>query len=287
MQDKLEDVISAALTRATVESLPGRPTIDLISFARLTQADIPAIRKLQERLEHRFGVRLAVVGGGHGCTRIKFSIVTDSEDKAGKILQQIFTADLFREAALEAEFHVAILPHPYTRLNLRTGDAEGLLADTGLLLFYSYSHADEAYRIELNKHLAGLRREGLIKEWHDRKITAGRTWDSEISNHLDLADIVLLLVSADFMDSDYCFNVEMNRALERHQAGECRVIPVIVRPTDWENLPFAKLQIQAVPKDGHAVTLWPNRDEAWKDVSRKIRETVEEIRKNRPRFPSF
>ncbi|MDP9382031.1 MAG: toll/interleukin-1 receptor domain-containing protein [Chloroflexota bacterium] len=143
-------------------------------------------------------------------------------------------------------------------------------------LFYSYSHRDERLLAGLRDALALLRREGLIEEWHDRKIAAGREWAGEIDESLEAADIVLLLVSPSFIASDYCYDREMTRALERHDAGTARVIPIIVRPSDWHRSPFGKLQ--ALPRDGKAVTTWGNRDQAWLDVANGIRSVVEELR---------
>ncbi len=94
-------------------------------------------------------------------------------------------------------------------------------------LFYSYSHRDEAFRQELEAHLSFLRRGNLIAEWHDRKIDAGDEWKAQIDHHIGTADIVLLLVSADFIASDYCWGEETTKALARHERGEARVIPVI------------------------------------------------------------
>ncbi|MFY0578288.1 toll/interleukin-1 receptor domain-containing protein [Cystobacter fuscus] len=101
-------------------------------------------------------------------------------------------------------------------------------------LFYSYSHRDEELRAELDGHLSLLRRRGVLRTWCDRRITAGDDWRNSIDEHLMTADIVLLLVSADFMNSDYCHDREMSVALQRHENGECVVIPVLVRHLDWE-----------------------------------------------------
>src|SRR4051794_35818412 len=97
------------------------------------------------------------------------------------------------------------------------------------LIFFSYSHHDEDLRNELESHLALLKRQGLISAWHDRRIDAGSSVTGEISRHLDAADVVLLLVSARFLASDYCFDREMTRALERHAQGKCVVVPVILK----------------------------------------------------------
>ena len=145
-------------------------------------------------------------------------------------------------------------------------------------LFYSYSHKDETLRDELQTHLSLLKRQSILHDWHDRQISAGREWEGAIDENQEAADVILLLVSADFLASDYCYDREMTRALEKHEAGEARVIPVIIRPVDWSGAPFSKLQ--ALPKDARPVTSWPNRDEAWTDVARGIRKAVEEITAN-------
>jgi hypothetical protein len=148
-----------------------------------------------------------------------------------------------------------------------------------LRVFYSYSHKDEVMRDHLETHLTLLRREGIIASWHDRRIVAGQAWKDQIDTHLDAADIILLLISADFLASDYCYEIEMQRALVRHQAGEACVIPIIIRSADWSGAPFASLQ--ALPKDAKAVTRWEDPDEAWLDVARGLRRAAEEIRKRK------
>jgi len=147
--------------------------------------------------------------------------------------------------------------------------------DKPVEVFFSYSHKDEELRNELEKHLAILKRQGVIASWHDRKIGAGDEWRGEIDERLNTAHIILLLISADFCNSDYCWDVEMNRAMERHKVREARVIPVILRACDWKNAPFGILQ--ARPIDGKPVTSWPNRDEAFTNVAQGIREAVEEL----------
>lgn len=142
-----------------------------------------------------------------------------------------------------------------------------------LKVFISYSHADEAFRGDLVKHLSNLKRQGVISDWHDREIDAGTEWSSEIERHLNAADIILLLVSADFIASEYCYGLEMARALERHEAGEARVIPVLLRPCDWNDAPFSKLQ--ALPAGAKPITKWADRDEAFLSVAQGIRKVTE------------
>lgn len=140
-------------------------------------------------------------------------------------------------------------------------------------IFFSYSHKDEVLRNELEAHLALLKHQGLVEAWHDRRIIAGDEVDDTIFGQLETADIILLLVSSDFINSAYCFSREMTRAMERHHAGEARVIPVILRHCDWTKAPFGKLL--AAPRDGKPVASWPDRDEALADVARSVRQAVE------------
>ncbi len=151
-----------------------------------------------------------------------------------------------------------------------------MASDQPLSIFVSYSHRDEALRSSLETHLALLKREGSIRTWHDRRIGTGREWEGEIDRHLESADLVLLLISPDFVASDYCIDREMVRALERHETGEAQVVPVILRPADWQTTAFARLQ--ALPRDGRAITTWRTQDEAFADVVRGIRSVVAELR---------
>ncbi len=140
-------------------------------------------------------------------------------------------------------------------------------------LFYSYVHKDEDLRNQLAEHLSSLRRQGYITEWYDRQIGAGTEWVQEINAHLNTATIILLLISSSFLASDYCYGIEMHRALERHDTKEALVIPIILRPVDWQGTPFEKLQ--ALPANGKPITTWPNQDEAFLDVTRGIRKAIE------------
>jgi len=140
-------------------------------------------------------------------------------------------------------------------------------------LFFSYAHKDETLRDELATHLSMLQNQGLIESWHDRNIDAGQQWANAIDDRMNEADIILLLVSADFLASKYCYAIELKRAMERHEAGEATVIPVILRKVDWQGAPFGKLQ--ALPKDAKPVTAWTDRDEAFTNIAQGIRRVVE------------
>jgi TIR domain len=138
--------------------------------------------------------------------------------------------------------------------------------------FVSYSHKDERYRQQLDISLALLRRAKLISVWHDKKILPGQEWDQEIDRNLENADIVLLLVSPDFLASDYAYSREMLRAVERHESRSATVVPIILRPSDWQNSPLGSLE--ALPSKGRPVSRWSNRDEAWLDVVKGLRRLI-------------
>lgn len=150
-----------------------------------------------------------------------------------------------------------------------------IVDNPNLRVFYSYSHKDEKLRDRLETHLSILKREGAISQWHDRRISAGLDWKNNIDERLNSAQIILLLVSADFLASDYCYDVEMKRAMERHASGEARVIPIILRPCDWDLTPFAK--VQALPKDGRPVIKWRDQDTAFNEITRGIRDVVSSL----------
>jgi hypothetical protein len=143
-------------------------------------------------------------------------------------------------------------------------------------IFFCYAREDEPLFNKLKTHLRPLQRQGLIDVWYDRDISAGTEWEREISQHLNASQVILLLVSPDFMNSDYCYGIEMKRAMERHTHGEVRVIPVILRPVYWQGV-LGKLHV--LPKDALPVTDpdWHNMDRAFFNVAEGIREVVERL----------
>ncbi|HHP7245658.1 MAG TPA: toll/interleukin-1 receptor domain-containing protein, partial [Elainellaceae cyanobacterium] len=147
--------------------------------------------------------------------------------------------------------------------------------------YYSYSHKDELLRDELETHLKILQRQGLIQPWHDRRLFPGDDWVNEIDDNLNRADIILLLISSDFIASDYCYEIEMKQAMNRHEEDKARIIPIILRPCDWQSTPFGKLSW--LPQDGHRrpVTQWQNRDEAWLNVETGIKKAIESMKTKR------
>lgn len=149
-------------------------------------------------------------------------------------------------------------------------------------IFYSYAHADRVLRDELEKHLSVLKRQGFISNWHDRLIQPGADWENEIDNHLATSHIILLLVSSDFLASDYCYGVEMSRAMQRHYTGEARVVPIILRPAYWQHTPFSRLQ--ALPTDGKPITQWKDIDLAFVDIVTGLREIIKNVQPPTPRI---
>ena len=143
-----------------------------------------------------------------------------------------------------------------------------------LSLFYCYASEDEALCDQLEKHLRQLQRQGLISTWHERKILAGEARAHEVDTHLETASIILLLVSPDFLSSDYCYDVQMQRALERHRHGAARVIPLILRPCDWQHSPLQDLQ--CLPRDGKPVAQWSDLDEVFHTITQDLRRLIEQ-----------
>lgn len=151
-----------------------------------------------------------------------------------------------------------------------------MMSTKAIEVFLSYAHSDSELRDELIKHLGLLQHQGVIKAWHDRNIDAGTDWKEAIHSHLDQAGIILLLVSADFLASDYCYELELKKAMSRHEAGLSHVIPIILRAVDWQSSLFGKLK--ALPSDGKPITSWRNRDEALANVAEGIRSLAERLR---------
>src|SRR5579864_2258822 len=144
-------------------------------------------------------------------------------------------------------------------------------------IFFCYAREDEALLNKLKAHLRPLQRQSLIDVWYDRDISAGTEWEQEIKEHLNAAQIILLLVSPDFMNSDYCYGIEMKRAVERHERKEARVIPVILDHVYWQVDPLNKLQ--ALLTDGEPVmsASWHSLNKALFNVTEGIRKVVDQL----------
>jgi hypothetical protein len=145
-------------------------------------------------------------------------------------------------------------------------------AASPIAVFCSYAQPDEPLRQALENHLSGLQRQGIITTWNQRNIVAGIDWEYAINTHLITAQIILLLVSSDFIASDYCYSIEMQQALEQHEQKKAYVIPILLRPVDWRGTPLAELK--CLPQNEKPVTLWSNQDEAFVDIVQGIREII-------------
>jgi len=137
----------------------------------------------------------------------------------------------------------------------------------------SYAHKDQDLCDQFLEHLSGLRRAKIISEWHDRQIDVGDDWAAGIDERLGRARVVLLLVSSSFLSSDYCQDVEVRRAMERHRAGEAIAVPIVLRDCDWSDTPFGHLN--KLPRHHRAVTLAPDRDEALAGITRELKGIIQ------------
>src|SRR5258708_10840381 len=141
-------------------------------------------------------------------------------------------------------------------------------------VFISYAHKDRRFRDEMAAHLSNLRNQNLINDWFDGDIIAGTEWEQQILEHLQTSQIILLLISVDFLASKFCYSTELKLAIARHDANQARVIPIILRPVDWKDAPFAKLL--PLPTDGKPVSKWPTHDDAFANVAKGIRRVIED-----------
>ncbi|MDQ2888800.1 MAG: toll/interleukin-1 receptor domain-containing protein, partial [Chloroflexota bacterium] len=135
-------------------------------------------------------------------------------------------------------------------------------------VYISYASRDEYFKEKLLSHLSTLQRQGAIESWDIQQIRAGDKRDEETLKHLNEANIILCLLSADFMSSDYHHTVEMQRAFERQKLGELEVIPILLRPVQWQQTSFYKLQ--AIPRNEKPITSWLDRDKAFTEVAQEV-----------------
>lgn len=143
-----------------------------------------------------------------------------------------------------------------------------------LEVFCCYAHEDRELMALLNKYLTPLQKLGQISMWSDIHIKSGTDWGKEMRQHLESADLILLLISPDFLASDYCYDIEMGRAIERHKQGSARTIPILLRPVHWHTMPFAHLQV--LPSNGLPITKWSDRDDAFHDIIGSIHQVIAE-----------
>lgn len=196
-----------------------------------------------------------------GCSAIRLEGI--AENLTPVLLKQSTTGD------------ATVQPKPYESTPPTPPAPPAPPASEPIEVFISYSHKDEDLKDELYIHLANLTRQNKIKPWQDRAIEAGTEWDAEIKARLESAGVILLLITPRFIASEYCFDKEMQRAMERHAASTARVIPIIMKPCDWQDTPFSKLQV--LPKDAKPVTSWSDQDEALLNVVQGIRRAVDSL----------
>ncbi len=144
-----------------------------------------------------------------------------------------------------------------------------------LNVFISYSHKDEEYLRELENHIANLKRKNLIRAWSDREIRPGMDWSNEISNQMEKADLILLLVSASFLASNYIYGVELRKAIDRHNSGDSVVVPILLRPCDWHGKPFSKFQI--LPRNAKPISTFENKDLAYTEISENLERILNSV----------
>ncbi len=144
-------------------------------------------------------------------------------------------------------------------------------------IFFSYAHEDENLMNDVRRQLIIFERKRQIIKWHDRMIPPGEEWENHIDSRLRHAQIILLFVSPSFIESKYCYDIEVREALKRHESKEAHVIPIILRPCAWEEAPFSKLQ--ALPKDGRAVSQWQDRDQVCLDIAKSVMEVARRVAK--------
>lgn len=210
---------------------------------------------------------------------------TPKQEERTRLIERLGDLDRERQQleARLAEYKDTLTTKEVTRVERRLQEVHlervGVLSEVKtpppahpISVFVSYAREDEKLRKELGKHLSVLERQGLIATWHDRMIGAGTEWAGTIDAGLDKSRVILLLISSDFIDSEYCYDIEMMRALERHEKREALVIPVILRPVVLKGSPFAKLQ--ALPKDARALIEWPSLDAACVDVVEGLRDAL-------------
>jgi hypothetical protein len=200
----------------------------------------------------------------------------------------------YLRASLQVVEHAESKPLPAKKGNIPLSDSiepisinetskKGIATNTKvtspLKIFYCYAREDKDLCDLIDKHLGILKRLGQVVGWYDREIQAGTEWEREIKENLDTASLILLLVSADFIASDYCYGVEMAKALELHQTRRACVLPILLRPVDWRDAPFASLQM--LPTGAKPITQWKDQDEALQDVVRGIRNVISSLRPQR------
>ena len=213
---------------------PGKAGTTRLPGAKLLQLDIALLKKEEVRLEGELSKGSSDAGG------------QEVKEELAKVRQQ--RAELTDNARK--------------------------VTDAAVKLFISYAHKDVDFCDNLKTWLKPLLRSGVVSEWTDHKIVPGAPWEEEIIEEMDVADIILLLLSVDFLASDYVSNKELPRAIGRYEAGDVTVIPIILRPCDWEDTVIGKLKLQALPAAAKPVVHWDNSDDSYLDILRGLKRTI-------------
>jgi len=254
------------------------------AFQQALLGAFPTHDSLDQMVRFQLGEHLAVIVEGGALATIVFNLIRWAESQGR--LEELVSGALrvnpsntaLRECAAQLGMSASVsVPGPAPEAeDAASTSRQARSSDKPPELFFSYAPQDKKLRDKLETHLALLRRQGVITAWHDGKIQPGQDRNAELLSRLESAEVVLLLISADFLASEVCYSVQLKRALERQAAGAALVIPIILRPCDWQEAPFSK--IKALPSDDKPVTSWGDRDEAFTDIARGIRAAVEKWR---------
>jgi hypothetical protein len=197
--------------------------------------------------------------------------ISYSTKQAGSLISASNHIKRILKEPIESKPQTKVKSKPKTPLKPKTKEDKSKENHSSWNVFLSYSRKDKVFKDELNNHLSQLRRNKRIKSWNDYEILPAQEWEAEILKNLNKADLILLLISSDFLASDYC-NKEMLLALERHKKGTSIVVPIILRACDWLDTEFAILN--ALPVGGQPIKLWEDQDRAFLDVVLGIKRLI-------------
>lgn len=220
---------------------------------------------------------------GSVCGIVQITYDRSSYAAGGKgLLTQAIYREFPELAAAQQSFHARDHSWPdllsqEQRQKLQLNWLPGPAVPDKLQVFVSYSQKDEALKEEFDDAVVMLRRNNLIESWSDKDITADQEKDAEVQKHLNTANIIILLVSNSFLASNDLYETEMTRAMERHETGTARIVPIILRQCEWRDTPFGKLL--GLPRNGKPIASWNNRDEAFYEVAKELRRVVEDLKK--------
>ncbi len=203
------------------------------------------------------------------------STPSSCDEKVEKTENESFSmpADASSSANARPEPAAKKTPAPVMSFEAFSGGASGTTQKDPLKVVISYSHKDEEFREMLDTHLTILERAKKIKVWNDRDLTPGEEWNEKIYNSIVAADIIILLVSGNFIASEFIWNNELPLAMSMHENGHATVIPIIIKSCEWKDAPFSRLQ--CLPKNGAPVAKWADRDEPMAEIAKAIRGHVD------------